>query len=174
MSLPSLPPSPSGHLGLPEASARARGGTGERGPRIVDVRIETPRWSFVKGNGAAGSDFVSPFPCPFNYGSVPGTVAEDGEPEDALVLGPRIGRGELCRRSALGLVFFIDAGRRDDKLVCGAGAELESAPTRLFLRFSFTVYALAKRVQNRLRGERGRTRFEGLAVFGPATPEAPA
>jgi inorganic pyrophosphatase len=131
----------------------------------VDVRIETPRWSFAKGNAGAGHDFVSPLPCPFNYGSVPGTVAEDGDAQDALVLGPRLGRGELCRRSALGLVSFLDAGRRDDKLVCGTGPELDGALPRLSLRLFFTVYALAKRIQNRLRGERGRTRFEGLAVF---------
>lgn len=134
------------------------------------VRIETRKGGFVKAGGGARPDFVSPLPCPFNYGSVPGTVAEDGEPMDALVLGPRLAVGELCRRTVLGIVAFQDAGKRDDKLVCGTGPELAGAAARLSIRAFFWVYAAAKVCLNRLRGQRGRTRFEGLRVFPRRAP----
>jgi len=134
------------------------------GPPVVDVRIETPRGSFVKARPGGGRDFVSPFPCPFNYGSVPGTRAPDGEEVDALVLGPRLAAGARCRRTVLGVVAFVDAGRRDDKLVCGRGDELESARTRAAIRAFFTLYALCKRVGALLRRAPRPTRFEGLRV----------
>ena len=101
---------------------------------------------------------------------MPGTVAEDGEPIDALVLGPRLSAGELCRRSVLGIVSFQDAGLRDDKLVCGTGPELGSAATRLSIRAFFLVYAAAKLCLNLCRGRRGRTSFEGLRVFPGQAP----
>lgn len=132
---------------------------------FVVVRIETRKGGFVKAGGGARREFVSPLPCPFNYGSVPGTVAEDGEPIDALVLGPRLAAGELCRRSVLGVVAFLDAGKRDDKLVCGTGPELAGGAARLSIRLFFCVYAAAKVCLNLLQGHRGRTRFEGLRVF---------
>ena len=37
----------------------------------VDVVIEVTRGSFLKRGSTAHVDFVSPLPCPFNYGSVP-------------------------------------------------------------------------------------------------------
>ena len=137
---------------------------------VVDVRIETRKGGFVKAGGRAGPGFVSPLPCPFNYGSVPGTVAEDGEPIDALVLGPRLTVGDVCRRSVLGIVSFQDAGQRDDKLVCGTGPELASAASRLSIRAFFVVYAAAKLCLNLWRGRRGRTSFEGLRVFPGKAP----
>ena len=40
----------------------------EPDPLLVDVVIEIPRWSFLKRGSSGGVDFVSPFPCPYNYG----------------------------------------------------------------------------------------------------------
>ncbi len=150
---------PETDLPAPSDASAARGG-------VVVVRIETRKGGFVKAGGRGGGGFVSPLPCPFNYGSVPGTVAEDGEPIDALVLGPRLAAGELCRRSVLGIVAFQDAGQRDDKLVCGTGPELAGAAARLSIRAFFGVYSAVKIGLNLSRGRRGRTRFEGLRVFG--------
>ena len=42
-------------------------------PPEVDVVIEIPRGSFLKRGSTGHVDFVSPLPCPFNYGSVPAT-----------------------------------------------------------------------------------------------------
>jgi inorganic pyrophosphatase len=37
----------------------------------VDVVIEVPRGSFIKRGSTGHVDFISPLPCPFNYGSRP-------------------------------------------------------------------------------------------------------
>ncbi|MFY0541612.1 hypothetical protein [Nannocystis pusilla] len=48
-------------MDLPEIGARCR------------VKIEYPRWSVVKRRSDGSVDFVSPLPCPYNYGHVPGS-----------------------------------------------------------------------------------------------------
>ena len=52
----------------------------------VEVLIEIPRGSFVKRGSTGHVDFVSPLPCPFNYGSVPQLVGLEGDLLDAVVL----------------------------------------------------------------------------------------
>ncbi len=84
------------------------------------VVVETPKWSFVKYR-LEGNEFVkelfSPFPNPFNYGFVEGTVSEDGLGEDAIVLGRRLKQGEVVECPIVGKVKLIDDGKRDDKLI---------------------------------------------------------
>jgi hypothetical protein len=46
------------------------GAQGAQAPPEVEVLIEIPRGSFVKRGSTGHVDFVSPLPCPFNYGSV--------------------------------------------------------------------------------------------------------
>jgi inorganic pyrophosphatase len=41
------------------------------GPPEIEVVIEVPRGSFLKRGSTGHVDFISPLPCPFNYGSVP-------------------------------------------------------------------------------------------------------
>ena len=53
---------------------------------LVDVVIEVPRGSFLKRGSSGRIDFVSPLPCPFNYGAVPGLLGLEGDLLDALVL----------------------------------------------------------------------------------------
>lgn len=55
---------------------------------LVEVVVEVPKWSFVKRSQNGIIDFVSPVPCPFNYGSVPIIPAPDGIPIFLLLLGP--------------------------------------------------------------------------------------
>jgi len=62
-------------------------------PVSVDVLIEIPRGSFLKRGSTGRIDFVSPFPCPFNYGSVPTHLGLEGDLLDAVVLGPRLAAG---------------------------------------------------------------------------------
>ncbi len=121
----------------------------------VEVRVEVPRGGFVKWRANGRVDFLSPIPCPFNYGSVPGTRAADGDPVDALVLGPTLARGRTARFPVWGEVPFVDAGVADPKLVC-APERPTGADWRRIRRF-FAVYTWAKRVVNRLRGRRGWT-----------------
>ena len=48
-------------------------------PPEVEVMIEIPRGSFLKRGSTGHIDFVSPLPCPFNYGSVPAYVGLEGD-----------------------------------------------------------------------------------------------
>ena len=43
-------------------------------PPEVEVVIEVPRGSFLKRGSTWHVDFISPLPCPFNYGAVPNFV----------------------------------------------------------------------------------------------------
>ena len=45
----------------------------------VEVVIEVPKWGFVKRGMHEHVDFVSPVPCPFNYGSVDTLIGLDGD-----------------------------------------------------------------------------------------------
>ena len=126
----------------------------------VRVVVDSPRGSCIKRHDDGRIDFVSPIPCPFNYGSVPGTQSGDGDRIDALVLGPTLARGAQVERVVVAVVRFIDAGEPDPKWVCSE-APL-TAREELQLVTFFRVYALAKRALNALRGRAGQTRYEGL------------
>src|SRR5215475_5228719 len=84
----------------------------------LEVVIEVPRGSFLKRGSTGHVDFVSPLPCPFNYGSVPSYLGLEGDLLDALVLGPRLALGTRVRVQAWGAVTLTDRGMCDDKLVC--------------------------------------------------------
>lgn len=121
----------------------------------MDLVVEVPRFSFVKWGADGGVDFVSPVPCPFNYGSVPDTAGPDGDPADVLWLGPRQVRGTRARRPVVAVVRFVDQGLPDDKWVCADGPLRRR--DRLALAAFFRAYAFAKRVTGR-----GPSRFGGV------------
>jgi inorganic pyrophosphatase len=133
--------------------------------RPVRVLIEVPRGSFLK-RGEGGVEFVSPVPCPFNYGSVPGTLADDGDEADALVLGDALPLGAVAETMAWLRVRFEDDGSTDDKLICGPHPP--SARELAGIRRFFAVYAVARTALNRARG-RGNARYLGVA---PLLPDA--
>jgi len=135
-----------------------RGDTSSSVPE-VDVVIEIPRWSFVKRGSAGHVDFISPLPCPFNYGSVPSHVGLEGDLLDALVLGPRLPLGTELRVKAWGAVILTDRGMTDDKLVCSDHA-VNAAQRRAVLRF-FHFYAKCKGLLNAWRRRPGRNACEG-------------
>jgi inorganic pyrophosphatase len=54
---------------------------------------------------------------PVNYGFVPQTVSYDGDPFDALVLGPPITGGETVRGMVVGLMYMEDEKGLDSKVV---------------------------------------------------------
>ena len=83
----------------------------------VEVVIEVPRGSFLKRGATGRVDFVSPLPCPFNYGSVPNFLGLEGDLLDALVLGPRLPFGTRLRVRTWGAVTLTDRGMSDDKLI---------------------------------------------------------
>lgn len=129
-------------------------------PKQLEVVVEVPRGGFIKRTDAGGIDYVSPIPCPFNYGSVPDTRSGDGDRLDALVLGPALPRGARVTVRVVAVVRFLDAGEEDPKYVCAAH-EPSLAEIALVTGF-FKLYAVLKGGLNRVRGKRGATRFDGL------------
>src|SRR6185295_1492095 len=87
-------------------------------PPEVEVVIEVPRFSFLKRGSTGRIDFVSPFPCPFNYGSVPTHLGLEGDLLDAVVLGPRLAVGTRVKTKAWDAITLIDRGMSDDKVIC--------------------------------------------------------
>jgi inorganic pyrophosphatase len=128
-------------------------------PVEVDVVIEVPRGSFLKRGSSGRIDFISPLPCPYNYGAIPSYLGLEGDLLDALVLGPRLRYGTQLRIKAWGAVTLADRGLEDDKLVCSF-TPIKAAERESVLRF-FRFYARAKGLLNRLRGRSGRNACEG-------------
>lgn len=132
-------------------------------PDRVRVLIELPRGGIIKRDAKGAVDFVSPLPCPYNYGCVPDRPSTDGAPLDALVLGPRLRRGTALDIPIRGIVRFFDGGDFDPKLVCSE-APLTGSQRRGVVLF-FTMYAAFKRwLQARRRG-RGSTRYDGFVAW---------
>lgn len=125
----------------------------------LDVVIEIPRGSFLKRGSTGEVDFISPLPCPFNYGAVPQYIGLEGDLLDAVVLGPRLPFGTHVRVKAWGAVTLRDRGMIDDKLICSK-EPLDPAQRRSVLRF-FRFYAACKRVLNFARGRPGANACEG-------------
>jgi inorganic pyrophosphatase len=125
----------------------------------LEVVIEIPRGSFLKRGSTGHLDFVSPLPCPFNYGSVPTHLGLEGDLLDALVLGPRLAAGTRVRVKAWGAVTLTDRGMSDDKLVCAAAAP--SRAQRRFVLVFFRFYASCKALLNWWRRRPGRNGCDG-------------
>lgn len=142
------------------------------GLRTLEVLIEVPRGSFVKRDARGSFEFLSPLPCPFNYGSVPALLAADRDARDAVVLGPRLRAGSRVSCQVQALIVFLDAGVQDDKLIC-AERPLCPAEAHKVLRF-FHLYARCKRLMNLVAGRHGPTHClgwgdAGCSLADPAT-----
>ncbi len=126
---------------------------------LVEVYIEIPRGSFLKRRSTGALDFISPIPCPFNYGSIPAFIGLDGDLLDAVVLGPRLPVSTAIKIHAWGAIRMIDGGLFDDKLICSR-APISPWKQRMILLF-FKFYAKAKSLINLAKGRRGRNSCEG-------------
>ena len=134
-------------------------------PSTCPVFIEIPRGSFLKMEQHRGNwqiRFLSPLPCPFNYGTLPDTVGADGEEEDAILLGPRKARGLYTEGSLLGYVRFVDQGEQDDKALVSEHPIRRRE--RLLLVAFFQLYARVKALA-RLDPCGAETRFDGLELL---------
>lgn len=136
----------------------------------VEVVIEVPRGSFLKRGSTGHIDFISPLPCPFNYGSVPRFLGLEGDLLDALVLGPRLPLGTRIRVKAWGAVTLTDRGMTDDKLICSDHPP-GKAERRNVLRF-FRFYAKCKGLLNVWRRRPGLNACEGWCEAAEALARA--
>ena len=128
----------------------------------VEVWVQYPRWAMVKRRSNGRVDFVSPLPCPYNYGEVPGEASGDGDALDAVVLGRRLSVGTRLKVPVRAVVDFVDGGLADPKLVCSFRPlhRWDVAGLDAF----FTAYAAGKAMLAAARGQTGPTRFGGILV----------
>jgi inorganic pyrophosphatase len=86
------------------------------------------KWEFNMAANGRAIDRTLPVSVggfPVNYGYVPQTVSYDGDPFDALVLGPPLEAGRFVRGIIVGVMFMEDEKGHDSKVVLspvGAGA----------------------------------------------------
>jgi inorganic pyrophosphatase len=136
----------------------------------VEVIIEIPRGSFLKRGSSGELDFISPLPCPFNYGSVPRYIGREGDLLDAVVLGPRLARGSRVLVKAWGAVVLTDRGMSDDKLIC-SDSPIDSKQVDMVLHF-FRFYARCKGLLNFFRRQPGRNACDGWEEASDAIARA--
>lgn len=140
--------------------------SGEEMYKELVIRIEVPRGSFIKRELHDGSrvSFVSPFPCPFNYGYILDSCGDDGDPEDAIFFGGACAVGDEVVGRAIGRVLFLDKGERDNKTII-SDVPL-SRGQKWALSTFFTLYAIGKRALSILTLKWGvKSRFEGIEIY---------
>jgi inorganic pyrophosphatase len=99
---------------------------GRNPPHDINVVVEIPQGSAVKyevdkASGAVMVDrfLFTPMAYPAAYGFIPGTLADDGDPADALVLTPAaVVPGAVVRARPIGVLNMEDENGADEKLVC--------------------------------------------------------
>ncbi|MBW4089711.1 MAG: inorganic diphosphatase [Proteobacteria bacterium] len=99
---------------------------GQKPPHDINVVIEIPQGSAVKYevDKTSGALFVDRFlftatAYPAAYGFIPGTLAEDGDPLDALVLIPsQVVPGAVVRSRPIGMLRMEDEKGPDEKIIC--------------------------------------------------------
>jgi inorganic pyrophosphatase len=106
---------------------------GEHLPQEFNAVIEIPRGSNIKYEMDKGSGMIrvdrilySAVFYPANYGFIPQTLAEDGDPLDVLVLcqEPVVPLTVIPART-IGLMTMIDSGLRDHKVIAVATSDPE-------------------------------------------------
>ncbi len=92
----------------------------------VNLIIEIPKgcrnkYEYDKENKIFALDRVlySPFHYPADYGFIPGTHCEDGDPLDGfLLINEKTFPGILAKSRIIGMIEMIDGGEQDNKLIC--------------------------------------------------------
>ena len=95
-------------------------------PGLINILIEIPagsknKYEFDKEMGAFALDRVlsSSVQYPYDYGFVPNTLADDGDPLDGMVLMDQpTFPGCVITARPIGMLEMIDGGDRDEKILC--------------------------------------------------------
>jgi inorganic pyrophosphatase len=102
-------------------------GVGEKAPDVINVVIEIQKgggqnkYEMDKNTGMLTLDRVNGTTAtyPADYGYVPGTLCEDGDPLDALlIIDESIVHGAVVPVRPIGVLYMIDDGEGDEKLIC--------------------------------------------------------
>jgi len=98
---------------------------GENPPEFVNVLVEIPQGSLVKYELDKKSGFIvadrfhyTAMPYPFNYGFIPNTMAEDGDPVDVMVVSSQaLAVGTVIPVRAIGMLEMEDEAGVDTKII---------------------------------------------------------
>jgi len=100
--------------------------TGDDPPDSLNVIIEVPvggepvKYEFDKKSGALFVDRIlhTPMRYPANYGFIPHTLSEDGDPVDCLVVSPTpVASGVVIRARPIGALLMEDEAGIDEKII---------------------------------------------------------
>jgi len=100
--------------------------TGKNPPEIVNVIIEVPqnsapiKYELDKESGALFVDrfLHSSMQYPCNYGFIPGTLSEDGDPADVLVVSRfPVNPGAVIQARPIGVLLMEDESGIDEKIL---------------------------------------------------------
>jgi inorganic pyrophosphatase len=107
-------------------------GAGDNAPETINVVIEIQKGSrnkyeMDKETGMIMLDRVSPVAMayPADYGYVPETLCDDGDPLDALlIIDESVPSGVVVPARAIGVLNMVDDGEGDEKLICVAADDV--------------------------------------------------
>lgn len=110
--------------------------TGKNPPDQINLIIEIQRgggrnkYEFDKDTGRLTLDRVNGTTAtyPADYGYIPGTLCEDGDPLDALLLiDEPVVHGAVVPARPIGVLYMVDDGEGDEKLVCVPADDISKA-----------------------------------------------
>ena len=98
---------------------------GKNPPQEINVLVEIPQGSYVKYELDKDSGFImvdrfayTSMPYPFTYGFMPGTLAEDGDPTDVLVICSQpLAVGTVIPVRVVGMLEMEDEAGVDTKII---------------------------------------------------------
>lgn len=105
---------------------------GKKAPDVVNVIVEIRRgernkYEMDKETGMITLDRVTPVAMgyPTDYGYVPETLCEDGDPLDALlIIDESVPQGIVVPARPVGVLRMVDDGEGDEKLICVAADDM--------------------------------------------------
>lgn len=114
---------------------------GKNPPEELNVIIEIPmggepvKYELDKDSGALFVDrfMHTAMRYPANYGFLPHTLAEDGDPCDAMVVGPvPVVPGAVIPARPIGVLLMEDEGGLDEKILCVPDDKLKPFYSKVF------------------------------------------
>lgn len=109
---------------------------GKDAPNQINVIIEVPmnadpvKYEMDKDSGAIFVDrfLATPMYYPCNYGFIPGTLSDDGDPADVLVVSDyAIISGAVIAAKPIGVLIMEDEKGMDEKIIAVPASKLNSA-----------------------------------------------
>ena len=106
---------------------------GKNPPEEINVVVEIPQGSYIKYEMDKDSGFImvdrfafTAMGYPFNYGFMPGTLAEDGDPTDVLVISTYpINPGCVVAARPIGMLEMEDEAGIDTKIIAVPTAKVD-------------------------------------------------